>query len=300
MFSHYDLIPTFCAAGGEPDVVAKCLKGHQANGKTFKVHLDGYNLMPFFKGEVKESPRKEFIYWNDDGDLVAIRFDGLEGGLHWSRRTQGIGVWQGEFTKLRVPKLFNLRADPFERGDESSSTTKWMFDRAFVQVVPMQAFAAQWLAELQGVPDPAEARELQPRRGDGEAGAEELNALLQKDPAASSAAGSCRSGSRKRFSVSFHASGRGSRPVKGRGGRTRWPRRARRPRRAGTCRPITATYRPIGRETANTPNRSMLRAFSAPPSPPHVRWGTDAVPPLRHARRSRGRPGSRFGRPEPV
>ena len=73
--AHEDLIPTFAAAAGEPDLVAKVMKGYQANGKTFKVHLDGYNLMPFLKGEVKESPRKEFIYWSDDGDLMAIRYE---------------------------------------------------------------------------------------------------------------------------------------------------------------------------------------------------------------------------------
>src|SRR5262245_8882062 len=74
-FSHYDLVPTFAAAAGDPDIVAKCLRGSQIGDKTFKVHLDGYNLIPFFKGEVSESPRKEFLYWSDDGDLLAIRLD---------------------------------------------------------------------------------------------------------------------------------------------------------------------------------------------------------------------------------
>ena len=75
MFSHYDLLPTFAAAGGDPDIVNKCLHGAQIGDKTFKVHLDGSNLIPFFKGEAKEAPRKEFIYWNDDGQLVAIRVE---------------------------------------------------------------------------------------------------------------------------------------------------------------------------------------------------------------------------------
>jgi arylsulfatase A-like enzyme len=73
MFSHHDLIPTFAAAGGDPDIVDRCLRGSQIGDKTFKVHLDGFNLMLFFRGEVKEAPRKEFLYWNDDGELVAIR-----------------------------------------------------------------------------------------------------------------------------------------------------------------------------------------------------------------------------------
>ena len=73
IFSHYDLLPTFAAAGGDPDIVGKCLRGAQIGSKTFKVHLDGFDLTPFFKGEVKEAPRKGFLYWNDDGALVAVR-----------------------------------------------------------------------------------------------------------------------------------------------------------------------------------------------------------------------------------
>ena len=116
MFSHYDLIPTFAAAGGDPDVVEKCRRGSQIGTKNFKVHLDGYNLIPFFKGEVKESPRKDFIYWNDDGDLVAIRVNEWK-TVFLEQTHKGIGVWQGQFTNLRIPKLFNLHSDPFERGD---------------------------------------------------------------------------------------------------------------------------------------------------------------------------------------
>ncbi|CAN7515930.1 arylsulfatase [Bosea sp. LjRoot90] len=149
-FSHYDLVPTFAAAGGDPDIVAKCLKGSQIGNKTFKVHLDGYNLMPFFKGEVKETPRKEFIFWNDDGQLVAIRYEAWK-AVFLEQNNKGIGVWQGQFTTLRLPKLFNLRSDPFERGDESILYNKWMADRAFVQV-PMQTFAANWLQSFREFP----------------------------------------------------------------------------------------------------------------------------------------------------
>jgi len=150
MFSHYDLIPTFAAAGGDPDIVAKCLRGSQIGSKTFKIHLDGYNLMPFFKGEVKESPRKDFIYWNDDGQLVAIRVNEWK-SVFLEQTNKGIGVWQGQFTNLRVPKLFNLRADPFERGDESIEYNKWTVERVFVQV-PMQALAANWIATFKEFP----------------------------------------------------------------------------------------------------------------------------------------------------
>ena len=107
--AHEDLIPTFAAAAGEPDLVAKVMKGYEADEKTFKVHLDGYNLMPYLKGETKESPRKEFIYWSADGDLMVIRYEAwkaafLEQHVEISPRTP-VGVWQGQFTKLRLPNL---------------------------------------------------------------------------------------------------------------------------------------------------------------------------------------------------
>ena len=150
MFSHYDLIPTFAAAGGDPDIVDKCMRGAQIGNKTFKVHLDGFNLIPFFKGEAKEAPRKEFVYWNDDGQLVAIRVNDWK-SVFLEQNNKGIGVWSGQFTDLRIPKLFNLRSDPFERGDESILYNKWMADRAFVQV-PMQALATQWLQSFKEFP----------------------------------------------------------------------------------------------------------------------------------------------------
>jgi arylsulfatase len=149
-FSHYDLIPTFAAAGGDPDVVAKCLKGGTFGTKTFRVHLDGYNLIPFFKGEVTDAPRREFIYWNDDGQLVAIRYDYWK-AVFLEQNHDGIGVWMRGFEELRIPKLFNLRSDPFERGDESILYDKWLADHAFVQV-PLQTLAASWLSTFKEFP----------------------------------------------------------------------------------------------------------------------------------------------------
>ena len=108
------MLPTLLAAAGEPDIVEKLKKGHKAGNKTFKVHIDGYNLLPFLKGEVKENPRKGFLYWSDDGDLMALRYEQLEGHF-MEQRAKGFGVWQEPFVPLRVPKLFNLRSDPFER-----------------------------------------------------------------------------------------------------------------------------------------------------------------------------------------
>ena len=155
VFSHEDLVPTFAALAGEPNLVEKLLKGYQAGGKTFRVHLDGYNMLPFLKGEVKESPRKEFLYWSDDGDLMAIRLGDwkvafLEQHTETSPMTP-LGVWQGQFTRLRAPNLYNLRADPFERGTDGIYHADWQAKRSFL-IVPAQAAAAQWLASFKEFP----------------------------------------------------------------------------------------------------------------------------------------------------
>jgi arylsulfatase len=150
VFAHEDLLPTFAAAGGDPDVVARCQKGCQSGGKSFKVHLDGYNLLPFFKGEAKESPRREFLYWSDDGDLLALRLDQWKISFKEQEHT-GLDVWKREFTNLRAPNIYNLRADPFERGPESFEYGKWMMDRAFL-IVPSQAVVARWLQTFKEFP----------------------------------------------------------------------------------------------------------------------------------------------------
>lgn len=149
-FAHEDFIPTFAAAGGNPDIVAQCMKTCKLGSKSFHVHLDGYNLMPFFKGDVKESPRNEFLYWSDDGDLFAVRIKDWKISFYEQYHT-GIGVWQNDYTKLRLPMLYNLRADPFERGPESIFYNDWMMRRAYVQV-PAQAVVAQWLASFKEYP----------------------------------------------------------------------------------------------------------------------------------------------------
>jgi arylsulfatase len=149
-FAHEDFLPTFAAAAGDTDVVARCMKGCQSGNKTFKVHLDGYNLIPYFKGEVKESPRKEFLYWSDDGDLLAIRV------LQWKvafkiQEHTGLDVWKREFTTLRAPDMYNLRADPFERGPESFEYAKWAVDRSYM-LVPAQAIVGKWLESFKEFP----------------------------------------------------------------------------------------------------------------------------------------------------
>jgi arylsulfatase len=147
--AHEDLLPTFAAGAGDPDVVAKALMGYQAGGKTFKVHLDGYNLMPFFKGDVAEAPRRDFVYWNDDGQLCAIRVRDIK--MHFLIQEHiGLDVWSREFTNLRIPKVFNLRTDPFERADESGMPFETSQQLYFI--APGQAVVAQWLQTFKEFP----------------------------------------------------------------------------------------------------------------------------------------------------
>jgi arylsulfatase A-like enzyme len=149
-FAHEDFLPTFAAAAGEADIVAKVAKGYNAGNKTFKVHLDGHNLIPYFKGEEKESPRQDFLYWSDDGDLLAIRVKEWKLAFKEQEHT-GLDVWEREFTNRRVPNIYNLRADPFERGPESFLYDKWKVDRAFL-LVPSQAIVGKWLDSFKEYP----------------------------------------------------------------------------------------------------------------------------------------------------
>ena len=159
-FAHEDFIPTFAAAAGDTDIVQRLLKGTTLNGKQFKVHLDGYNLVPFFKGEVKESPRKEFLYWSDDGDLMAIRVNQWKIAFMQQQTEIGPrypgGVWMGGFDQLRSPVLYDLRADPFERGPDSMYYGDWFAHRMFL-FVPAQAAVAHELETFKEFPPRAKA-----------------------------------------------------------------------------------------------------------------------------------------------
>ena len=122
MVSGLDWMPTLLAAAGDPDIKEKLLKGHNAGGKTFKVHLDGYNQLPYLTGQQPKSARTEFIYFDDDGDLVALRYGQWKVVFDEQRATGTLRIWAEPFTKLRVPELFNLRSDPYERADITSNT----------------------------------------------------------------------------------------------------------------------------------------------------------------------------------
>jgi len=130
---HHDWLPTFLAAAGEPDIVEKLKKGHKAGDKTFKVHIDGYNLLPFLTTKGVRSPRTGFIYFSDDGDLVALRFDNWKVVFMEQRARGTLQVWMEPFVPLRVPKLFNLRTDPYERADITSNTYfEWLMENAYL------------------------------------------------------------------------------------------------------------------------------------------------------------------------
>jgi arylsulfatase A-like enzyme len=141
--SHEDWVPTFVAAAGEPDVKEKLLAGYEAAGKTFKVHLDGYDQHDLLAG-TGPGKRKEFFYWTDDGNLAALRYDRWK-LVFMEQRAMGLDVWQDPLVTLRFPKLFDLRADPFEMGDrDSGDYITWRAERMFA-LGPAQAFVAQHL-----------------------------------------------------------------------------------------------------------------------------------------------------------
>jgi arylsulfatase len=131
--AHLDWLPTFVAMAGEPDVTEKLLKGHKVGDTTYKVHLDGYNLLPFLTGQVQESPRKGFFYCNDDQQLTSVRYDNWK-LVFMEQRVQGtLRVWAEPFVSLRLPKMFNLRTDPYERADVTSKTYyDYLIDHAFL------------------------------------------------------------------------------------------------------------------------------------------------------------------------
>lgn len=139
--SHQDFLPTLLAAAGDPEISEKLLSGHTAGDKTFTVHIDGQNMLPYFTGEVAESPREHFFYISDDGDVLAIRMGDYKTVLMEQRATR-LMAWLEPFVKLRAPKVFNLRADPFERADDNSNTYwDWMLDHMWV-LYKMQGLVA--------------------------------------------------------------------------------------------------------------------------------------------------------------
>jgi arylsulfatase len=168
VFAHEDMLPTLLAAAGDPGVKDKLLKGMKVGNETFKVHLDGYDITDALSGKAR-SPRNEFFYFNDDGDLVALRY------AQWKivfaeQRAHGFDVWQEPFVQLRVPKLFNLRSDPFETGDhEAMDYERWRIEHLFL-LVPAQQYVGQFLSTF---------KEFPPRQKPGSFSIEQVVEALQ-------------------------------------------------------------------------------------------------------------------------
>ncbi len=149
--AHEDMLPTLLAAAGDPNVKGELLKGETINGRDYKVHLDGYDLGPALKG-AGEWPRKEFIYWTDDGSVAALRYGPWKISF-LEQKAEGLKVWQEPFTELRAPVITNLRMDPFERArsEDAMGYQRWYMERMFL-IAPAGAYVGQWLQSFKDFP----------------------------------------------------------------------------------------------------------------------------------------------------
>jgi len=149
--SHEDMLPTLLAAVGDPNVKEDLLKGKKVGDMTYKVHLDGYNLLPALKGETTKWPREEFLYWTDDGSVAALRYKNYK-VTFMMQDAHGIDVWRNPYTALRAPMLTNLRMDPFERSfDETIGYDQWWVDHMFM-FAPAGAYIGKWLQSFKEFP----------------------------------------------------------------------------------------------------------------------------------------------------
>jgi len=150
--AHEDMLTTLVAAAGDKTAKEDLKKGRAIGGTTFKVHLDGYDLGPALRGETKEWPRREFIYWTDDGQVAALRYDNWK-ITFLKQEAEGLKVWQQPFTPLRAPALGKLRSDPFERAEQEHAMgyQRWYLDRMFL-IAPAGAYVGQWLQSFREFP----------------------------------------------------------------------------------------------------------------------------------------------------
>jgi arylsulfatase len=149
--AHEDMLTTFAVAAGDSTVVADLKKGRTIGDRTYKVHLDGYDLAPALKGTAPW-PRKEFIYWTDDGSVAALRYGNWK-ITFLKQEAEGLKVWQEPFTELRAPLITNLRMDPFERAEEENAMgyQRWYLDRMFL-IAPAAGHVGQWLQSFREFP----------------------------------------------------------------------------------------------------------------------------------------------------
>ena len=152
ILSHLDWMPTLLAIAGDTQVKDKLLKGYKVGDMTYKVHLDGDNLVPYLTVQAEKSPRESFLYINDDQQLTGLRYDNWK-LVFMEQRAQGtLRIWAEPFVSLRVPKIFNIRTDPYERADVTSNTYyDWLLDHAFM-LVPAQAYVGQFLLTFKDYP----------------------------------------------------------------------------------------------------------------------------------------------------
>jgi len=149
--SHVDWLPTLMAAAGDPDVVAKLHEGSKVGGRSYRVRIDGYDLLPRLTGKAEKGPRRHFLYFSDDGDLMAIRYDDWK-IVYLEQRARQFDVWREPFVKLRAPKIFNLRRDPFERADtDSNNYNHWWSEHVFL-IQPAAAIAMEYMKTLREFP----------------------------------------------------------------------------------------------------------------------------------------------------
>jgi arylsulfatase len=152
IISHLDMMPTLLAAAGIPDVTEKLLNGYTVNGKTYKVHLDGYNMLPLLTGQTNKDPRESFLYFNDDAQLVAVRYDNWK-LVFMEQRVKGtMKIWQEPFTPLRIPNIYNLRTDPYEMADVTSNTYyDWLLEHAFLWI-PSSVYVQKFIMTFKDFP----------------------------------------------------------------------------------------------------------------------------------------------------
>ncbi len=152
IISHHDWLPTLLALAGDEEVTQKLLKGAKIGDMTYKVHLDGFNLVPYLSGQTDKSPRESFLYCNDDQQLTGLRYDNWKFVFLEQRAAGTLRIWAEPFTALRVPKIFNLRLDPYERADVTSNTYyDWLIDHVFL-LVPAQDYVGQFLLTFKEFP----------------------------------------------------------------------------------------------------------------------------------------------------
>ncbi|MDB4442225.1 arylsulfatase [bacterium] len=152
IMSHMDWLPTLLAAAGDPSIKENLKKGHKVGDMNYKVHLDGYNFLPYLIGKEQKSPREEFFYFSDDGDLQALRYDNWKVVFAQQRAQGTMLVWGEPLVNTRIPWLFNLRTDPYERASITSNTYwDWWMDHAFL-LVPAQGYVGKFLESFKEFP----------------------------------------------------------------------------------------------------------------------------------------------------